>query len=73
MTTEAVLAVLTRVAEGNEEFHSKLCNNPAEELKSYELNVRRAAVLASGDIGLLEKWFSKLDERLLTWPKSRQK
>lgn len=55
MTKEAVLAVLTRVAEGDEEFRSKLCYDPAEALKSYELDAREVAVLASGDIGVLEK------------------
>lgn len=70
MSRQAVLAVLERAASDTS-FLAKLADRPSEAIEGYELDSREAAVLASGDIGVLEEWFGKLDERLLTWPKCR--
>lgn len=71
MTREAVLAVLTRVAEGDYEFQARLCDNPVEALKDYDLTSEEHAALASGDIVAVERWLGKLDERTSRWLTSR--
>jgi len=71
MTKEAVLAVLTRVAEGDQEFHSRLCYDPAEALKEYDLTSEEHAALASGDIVKVEEWLGKLDKKTSTWLRCR--
>ena len=71
MTKEAVLAVLTRVAEGDQEFHGKLCYDAAEALKEYDLTWEEHAALASGDIRKVEEWLGKLDKKTSTWLKCR--
>ncbi len=67
MTKEAVLAVLTRVAEGDYQFQAKLCDDPVEALKDYDLTWEEHAAVASGDILAIERWLSKLDDRTKTW------
>ncbi|UCG54335.1 MAG: response regulator, partial [Dehalococcoidia bacterium] len=71
MTKEAVMAVLTRVAESDQEFHSRLSQNPAEALKEYNLTSEEHAALASGDIAKIEEWLGELDKKTSTWLKCR--
>ena len=70
MSRQAVLAVLER-ASSDTNFLAELAERQSEALKGYQLDSQEAAVLASGDIKVLEEWFGKLDEKLLTWPKCR--
>ena len=67
MTKEAVLAVLTRVAEGDHQFQARLCDDPAMAFKEYDLTWEEHAALASGDIVAIERWLGKLDDRTKTW------
>ncbi len=56
MTDEAVLVVLTRVAEGDHEFQARLRYGPVEALKDYDLTSEEHAALASDDIAKVEEW-----------------
>lgn len=62
----AVLAVLDRAAQDNA-FFARLAENPTEALKEYNLTEEEKAAIASGDIGKIESWVGKLDERLRKW------
>ena len=63
---KAVLAVLDRAAQDNE-FFSRLAENPAETLKEYDLTAEERVAIASGDIRKIESLVGKLDERLKKW------
>ncbi|TRZ51968.1 MAG: hypothetical protein D4S01_03760 [Dehalococcoidia bacterium] len=64
---EAILAVLARAADDSR-FLARLADNPYEALSEYyTLTQEELAALASGDIGKIESWVGKLDQRHATW------
>ena len=64
---DVIMAVLARAADDTG-FLARLADDPAEALQEYyTLTSEEKAALASGDIGLIERWVGKLDKRLATW------
>lgn len=64
---ELILSVLERAADEGD-FLARLADNPSEALAEYyTLTLEEKAALASGDIGKVEAWVGKLDDRLATW------
>jgi hypothetical protein len=63
---KAVLAVLDRAAQDND-FFTRLAENPTEALREYNLTRGEKAAIMSGDIRQIESWVGKLDERLKQW------
>jgi len=67
---KAVLAVLDRAAQDNE-FFASLAENPTKALNEYNLTEEEKQAIASGDIGTIESWTGKLDDRLRKWLMAR--
>ena len=67
---ETILEVLARAADDHK-FLARLAENPSIVLREYDLNEEERAALARGDIGKIELWVGKLDERQKTWLRVR--
>ncbi len=63
---KAVLSVLDRAAQDND-FFTKLAENPADALREYNLTEEEKSAIMSGDIRKIESWVGKLDDRLRDW------
>ncbi len=64
---DLILTILERAAQENN-FLKRLSDNTDEALSEYyTLTSEERAALASGDIGKIETWVGKLDNRLATW------
>jgi hypothetical protein len=63
---KVILEVLAKAAD-DYKFLARMAENPAKVLQDFNLTSEEKAVLASGDLRLIESWVGKLDKRLSTW------
>jgi formate dehydrogenase (NADP+) alpha subunit len=66
----AILAVLHRASQDSA-FLNRLSENPEEALQEYRLTDEEKAAIAGGDIGEIESFVGRLDERLKCWLATR--